>query len=523
MTIGAKHLREQDVIHGAPILNARFFRRSFLEEVGPFDTRWRRCADFDLLMRVLDLAPERATVDQVVYRSRAHPDSLTFRGGLEIELTDEQLALCTARLAETVRRATAASSISTLAQLGVRLSDVATAAKPPAPSSRRRARSRDGRRSPPARRGAGADRATSPHANTAPMTQRVALVALTTTGAAGDYVAALGTALAARTTVGMWIPDRPSLHPDGVADPRRREGVDARRGRRSRDDRRGFGPGHSRKTSAPGSRTSCTSSSARAIRRRRGHASSSWRQASPSPRRGTTPSLTARSSTGCSMLSLSAPCVRLRASTCTAASSCPTASERLRGRAARVPVPWVHGHVDDAAPAHRGRDHGCRAVRSVQGDRSAVQCGGRAVAQRWRPPARRRRPGLGSPVASAPRASVAFARHRAQRVRIRSGAARGAGIVRRVCDAVPQRHAVGVAVVGADARRAPDRVRCRLHRQHGPAAGRASGARPGRSSALADALLEPPSAWTDVARVPLPTFADLADRLLEWYPTLSAG
>ncbi len=99
---GAKHLREQDVIHGAPILNARFFRRSFLEEVGPFDTRWRRCADFDLLMRVLDLAPERATVDQVVYRSRAHPDSLTFRGGLEIELTDEQLALCAARLAETV-------------------------------------------------------------------------------------------------------------------------------------------------------------------------------------------------------------------------------------------------------------------------------------------------------------------------------------------------------------------------------------------------------------------------------------
>ena len=99
---GAKHLREQDVIHGAPILNARFFRRSFLEEVGPFDIRWRRCADFDLLMRVLHLAPERATVDQVVYRSRAHPDSLTFRGGLEVELTDEQLALCAARLAETV-------------------------------------------------------------------------------------------------------------------------------------------------------------------------------------------------------------------------------------------------------------------------------------------------------------------------------------------------------------------------------------------------------------------------------------
>ncbi len=56
---GAKTLREQDIIHGAPILNARFFRRSFLHRVGPFDTRWRRCADTDLLMRVLHLDPER--------------------------------------------------------------------------------------------------------------------------------------------------------------------------------------------------------------------------------------------------------------------------------------------------------------------------------------------------------------------------------------------------------------------------------------------------------------------------------
>jgi len=98
---GAKTLREQDIIHGAPILNARFFRRSFLDRVGPFDTRWRRCADADLLLRVLHLGPERATVEPVVYRSRAHPGSLTFRGGIEIELTEEKLALCTTRLTET--------------------------------------------------------------------------------------------------------------------------------------------------------------------------------------------------------------------------------------------------------------------------------------------------------------------------------------------------------------------------------------------------------------------------------------
>jgi glycosyltransferase involved in cell wall biosynthesis len=99
---GAKALREQDVIHGSPILNARFFRRGLLDRVGPFDTRWPRCADFDFLMRVLEVNPERAVVDQVVYHSRAHADSLTFRGGVEVELTEEQLALCTARLAETV-------------------------------------------------------------------------------------------------------------------------------------------------------------------------------------------------------------------------------------------------------------------------------------------------------------------------------------------------------------------------------------------------------------------------------------
>ena len=92
---GAKALREQDVIHGSPILNARFFRRGLLDRVGPFDTRWRRSADFDFLMRVLEVNPERAVVDQVVYHSRAHADSLTFRGGVEVELTEEQLALCT--------------------------------------------------------------------------------------------------------------------------------------------------------------------------------------------------------------------------------------------------------------------------------------------------------------------------------------------------------------------------------------------------------------------------------------------
>ena len=43
------------------------------------------------------------------------------------------------------------------------------------------------------------------------------------------------------------------------------------------------------------------------------------------------------------------------------------------------------------------------------------------------------------------------------------------------------------------------------------------------SEGLDGHLLEPPSAWTDVARVPLPTFVQLAGRLLGWYPTLDRG
>ena len=46
---------------------------------------------------------------------------------------------------------------------------------------------------------------------------------------------------------------------------------------------------------------------------------------------------------------------------------------------------------------------------------------------------------------------------------------------------------------------------------------------PGSIPELVDALLEPPSQWGDVGRMPMPTFAALAERLLEWYPSLSAS
>ncbi|HMK10528.1 MAG TPA: glycosyltransferase [Acidimicrobiales bacterium] len=98
---GVKRLREQDVTHGFPMLNARLYRRSLLERVGPFDTRWPRCPDHEFLLRVVDAQPVRGAVEQVVYRYRAHPDSLTFRGGIERDLIEEIVSMCTVRLEET--------------------------------------------------------------------------------------------------------------------------------------------------------------------------------------------------------------------------------------------------------------------------------------------------------------------------------------------------------------------------------------------------------------------------------------
>jgi len=61
---------------------------------------------------------------------------------------------------------------------------------------------------------------------------RVALVALTTSGAAGDYVAALSSAMSERVTTSAWIPDRPSLTLAAEAHvlekPRSRAGVASR-------------------------------------------------------------------------------------------------------------------------------------------------------------------------------------------------------------------------------------------------------------------------------------------------------
>ena len=142
--------------------------------------------------------------------------------------------------------------------------------------------------------------------------------------------------------------------------------------------------------------------------------------------------------------------------------------------------------------------------------------------QRWRTPARRRRPGPVPPslrrLERAWPSLVTFATSTCPARELHDVLT----IVRRLRDAVPQRHAVRTAVARAAARRAPDRDRRRLHRQLGPAAGRAASCAPGRSSELVDALLEPPSAWTDVGPGAAADLRRARGPLLEWYPTLSA-
>jgi glycosyltransferase involved in cell wall biosynthesis len=67
----------QNVLRGSPNINARFFRRSFVERVGQFDLAYSIAADREWLLRAALLEPTQRILKQVVYRYREHSDSLT--------------------------------------------------------------------------------------------------------------------------------------------------------------------------------------------------------------------------------------------------------------------------------------------------------------------------------------------------------------------------------------------------------------------------------------------------------------
>jgi len=63
---------------GNPIINARFFRRSFYDRVGLYETRYKIAADREFLLRVALGNIKWASVKKVVYWYRQHSGSLTF-------------------------------------------------------------------------------------------------------------------------------------------------------------------------------------------------------------------------------------------------------------------------------------------------------------------------------------------------------------------------------------------------------------------------------------------------------------
>jgi len=71
-----------NVLLGSPHMNARFFRRSLLDRIGPFDDRFDIVSDRDFLIRLYLCRPVSRRVNRVVYHYRQHPGSLTFNPGM---------------------------------------------------------------------------------------------------------------------------------------------------------------------------------------------------------------------------------------------------------------------------------------------------------------------------------------------------------------------------------------------------------------------------------------------------------
>lgn len=63
---------------GAPLTNARFFRRNVYASVGYTDDSFRIAADREFLLRVALTNPAEKTIPHPLYRYRVHPGALTF-------------------------------------------------------------------------------------------------------------------------------------------------------------------------------------------------------------------------------------------------------------------------------------------------------------------------------------------------------------------------------------------------------------------------------------------------------------
>jgi glycosyltransferase involved in cell wall biosynthesis len=69
------------LLYGAPVINARFFRKSLFARIGNFDIRYRTAADREWLIRAKLAAMPVVALDAPVYEYRAHDGSLTLNAG----------------------------------------------------------------------------------------------------------------------------------------------------------------------------------------------------------------------------------------------------------------------------------------------------------------------------------------------------------------------------------------------------------------------------------------------------------
>ncbi len=72
-----KALSFRNVTLGAPIINARFFRRHVYERLGLYDTRYLIASDREFLMRAAIAGLRHASIERLVYHYRRHSGSLS--------------------------------------------------------------------------------------------------------------------------------------------------------------------------------------------------------------------------------------------------------------------------------------------------------------------------------------------------------------------------------------------------------------------------------------------------------------
>ncbi len=76
-----KSLEFNDLLFDVPIINARFFRRSLFERVGPFDLRYMPASDREFLIRCAIAGTRSASVDAVLHEYVLHSGSATIKSG----------------------------------------------------------------------------------------------------------------------------------------------------------------------------------------------------------------------------------------------------------------------------------------------------------------------------------------------------------------------------------------------------------------------------------------------------------